>query len=183
MRRGKHIFLASLTVVTASCGVTGDGETIEQGTNTGYIEHAWDLEDPDAIRDRVDLRINSTLEIRPTRDDLSERFTVTASISSVEDANVQRPIIMVEMSDGLMLESDSEGCQATTSGMMCELQPFDAYEPPRNSDTVEFVLTVRPDATDPHVTITASSRNNPVANDPDPTNNIVTHSLSEIASS
>lgn len=137
----------------------------------GYVEHDWQVEAESAVLFRADLRIDSEII-----SDL-ERYVIEASIVSMDTRDLNFVEIAVTLSGGVMVEEVPEDCVADEGGFVCTFLSLYSPSVPHSSAPINFVVTVVDGAVDPRVTLTGTSEENPVSNDPNPDDNIVVHVL------
>lgn len=148
--RGLLLF-AVLLVVVSACGSDGDDES----TSPLYYQTQADLELVAVATPVVAGRSDLSLEAHV----LDRRYAPGARV-------------LFEFGDGVSAPAPlPEDCAAVDAGVECVIGMLQRWE-----DPVEATLTVevRVEAEDPSVTMSVTSVNNPVSNDPNPANNVVT---------
>ncbi len=167
--------LIALGLVVAGCGstvpaLTGSSEG-EDLTTEDYDPVELELQNL-ALR-RADLELSASAG--PLVDGQVE---VTVSVRSLDKESVIVPRVELVLTPGVSVGPVPQGCEFNGSGLVCILpELFSGGRVPTDPQSVDVVLLVDAGAVDSAVTMTVTSPDNPLSNDPDPTNNTITVNL------
>lgn len=126
-------------------------------------------------RFRVDLAVSGSVERSSPH-----VAVITAGVSSLDRQSVEVPEIRVELGPAVSVDQHPDECSVIDPGVVeCAFVEIYNGVAPTPPVEVELSVTVDGDPNDAYVTLTATSFNNPLDNDPDPTNNILTLELAE----
>jgi len=109
----------------------------------------------------------------------SGEVQVTATVTVSDRRTLVAPTVEVVLSEGIDFAKMPDECELLDGAVTCLVANFLVH--PTNSvpDPFDFVLPLQVTAVSGEVTVTvtATSRDNPLDNDPDPTNNIAVHTI------
>jgi len=181
--------------VSSSCDDTGESETLadhddwsairinfrptgefgdavgEVSDETGMVQEGEE-DELEANFNRADLEISAS-----TSDPVDGVVTLTAMLRSLDKPDLREPTITFTLSEGLSVVSLADECSQSDLVIECVPTSFVTGPTPSDPVTSSIVVEVAEGAEDASVSVVATSRRNPVSNDPDPTNNTTTLTL------
>ena len=165
MASSTRLIAASLMLSLAGCGNQDPDRQAEVADETGMMAEGQ-AEDIQGTDGRADL------EVKASASDLVDGVAnITASLEILDTPEILHPTISFNLGDGVEAVSLPTDCSQTASEIVCEFTGLVSRGEP-----IGTVLRVQVEesAKDPNVTVVVTSDSNPVPNDPNPTNNIVT---------
>ena len=140
---------------------------IDGGDDVGMVETEEQAEAQARIGSRADVAVDAELE----------NGLLTIDVFGVDVPQLFVPSVDVTLTDFEIAELPSD-CVPTETGFTCTLAgsvvPAQSTPPPTEPVTWEIELTASSEASVSSVDIVATSKDNPLDNDPDPTNNTTT---------
>ena len=142
------------------------------GDDFGMVETEEQAEAQARIGSRADVAVDAELE----------SGVLTINVFGVDVPQLFVPSVDVTLTDFEVVGLPSD-CIPTETGFTCTLAgsvtPAQSTPPPTEPVTWIIELTASPEATSSSVDIVATSQDNPLDNDPDPTNNTTSLTTSE----
>jgi len=144
----------------------------EVSDETGMVQEGEE-DDLAAAFNRADLEVSAVAS-----DPVDGVVTLTAMLRSLDKPDLREPTITFTLGEGLSVVSLADECSQV--GVVIECVPAAFVTGPTPSDPVTSSIEVEvvDGAEGGSVGVVATSRRNPVSNDPDPTNNTITIELS-----
>ena len=140
---------------------------IDGGDDVGMVETEEQAEAQARIGSRADVAVDAELE----------NSVLSIDVFGVDVAQLFGPSVDVTLTDFRIAELPPD-CVPTETGFTCTLAgsvaPAQSTPPPTEAVTWMIQLIAAPEASSSSVDIVATSRDNPLDNDPDPTNNAIT---------
>ena len=143
----------------------------EVSDETGMVQEGEE-DELEANFNRADLEISAS-----TSDPVDGVVTLTAMLRSLDKPDLREPTITFTLSEGLSVVSLADECSQSDLVIECVPTSFVTGPTPSDPVTSSIVVEVAEGAEDASVSVVATSRRNPVSNDPDPTNNTTTLTL------
>lgn len=159
------------SVVSAAFRQFGDSadSALNPSDDDGLVEFEEELLAIRLAAGRADLSLTGSADV----DVENEQATISASLVALDEDFVNAPIVEVFI-EGVTIVDLPAGCTATADGMRCAVAPSllsPSGAVPTDAALLEFVVVPDGSGGATSVRLVATSLDNPVDNDPDPTNN------------
>ena len=143
-------------------GKAADATELEVSDDSHLAVTDDEIEAFDRAFHKADIELQASL-------DATDPSVVSTAIRSLDTRNLVGPILGIELGAGVFIELVPDGCVQRGRQIGCSLDSLTSEDTPSAAAPGRFDFTGSGS-----VTFTATSQDNPLDNDPDPTNNVVT---------